>query len=160
VFFALVFTLQASAAGVAVVDFQRAVNETDEGKAAQAKLDGMFQQKRSEIDKLGKELQAAFADYEKRKLVLSQDARGALEEQLRAKQGNLQGTQMQYEQQMQKAYYELLQNLDVKMRALTGKIAKEHQYELVLDSAVVVFSGEPTIDMTDELIKRYNAGAK
>jgi Skp family chaperone for outer membrane proteins len=64
---------------------------------------------------------------------------------------------MQYQQEMQQTYFTLLSDLDEKMRALTEKIAKEKAYDLVLDRAAVVYSGGETIDMTDELIKRYNA---
>ena len=65
---------------------------------------------------------------------------------------------MQYQQEMQQNYYTLLQDLDTKMRALTATIAKEKGYSLVLDSAAVVYSGGDTVDMTNELIKRYNGG--
>jgi Skp family chaperone for outer membrane proteins len=64
---------------------------------------------------------------------------------------------MQYQQEMQQAYLTLLQDLDQKMRALSETIAKENTYCLVLDQAAVVYKGAGATDMTDTLIKRYNA---
>ena len=73
-----------------------------------------------------------------------------------AKQQRFQQMYMQYEQEMQSTYYQLLADLDAKMRTLTEKIAKEKSYSLVVDKAAVVYVGSDTIDMTNDLIQRYN----
>ena len=36
-------------------------------------------------------------------------------------------------------------------------IAKEKQFDLVVDKQMVVYTGASTSDMTDELIRRYNS---
>jgi outer membrane protein len=142
---------------VAVVDFQRAVTETTEGKAAQQRLDQMYATRKAEIDKLRTELEKELKDYQSRSLILSEDARMQAERDLMAKQQRFEQTYGQYTQEMQETYFMLLQGLDEKMRALVEKIAREQKYDLVLDQAAVVYFGGETIDMTDELIKRYNA---
>lgn len=151
------FAVPAWASGIAVVDFQRAVMETTDGKAAQDKLDTMYATRKSEIDKLRADLEGEFADYQARQMILSDDARAETEKGLVEKQQRFEAKYTQYQEEMQKTYYALLQDLDEKMRILCEKIAKEKTYDVVLDRAAVVYSGGATVDMTDELIRRYNA---
>ncbi len=159
--FALLFSLfiatPAWAGKTAVVDFQRAVMETTEGKAAQERLDSMYSTRKAEIDKLRKQLEKELEDYQSKALILSEDSREATEKDLMAKQQKFETLYGQYQTEMQQTYYTLLSDLDEKMRLLTEKIAKEKAYDVVLDRAAVVYTGGETVDMTDELIKRYNA---
>jgi outer membrane protein len=155
--FLCLVSFPAFAGKVAVVDFQRAVTETTEGKAAQDKLDTMYSTRKAEIDRMQADLEKQLADYQSRALILSEDARAATERDLGTKQQNFQQTYAQYQQEMQETYYQLLQGLDEKMRAMTEQIAKEKGYDVVLDRAAVVYMGGETVDMTDDLITRYNA---
>lgn len=157
VLFALVSCLPAHAGGIAVVDFQRAVNETDEGKAAQGRLDAMYGSRKSEIERLQKELETEIKDYQARAMILSEDARAEAEQALMMKQQRFEATYGQYQQEMQQTYYSLLQELDQKMRTMSAAIAKEKQFDLVVDKAMVIYNGGSTSDMTDELIQRYNS---
>ena len=154
---ALASPLSALAGGVAVVDFERAVNETTEGQEAQTRLDTMFSTRRDELAGLQAELETALADYEARAIVLSESARQEEERTLMTKQAALQQKAAEYEGEMQQTYMTLLQDLDEKMRRLTETIAAEREYDVVLDRAAVVYVGPGATDMTDELIRRYNA---
>jgi outer membrane protein len=154
---ALVAPLTALAGGVAVVDFERAVNETDEGREAQTRLDTMFSTRRDELQRMQATFQTAYEDYEARGIVLSDAARAEEERTLMTKQAELQQTAQTFETEMQSTYMTLLQDLDEKMRRLTETIAAEHSYDVVLDRAAVVYVGAGATDMTDELITRYNA---
>lgn len=149
--------LTALAGGIAVVDFERAVTETTEGREAQSRLDTMFSTRRAEIERLQGELEAAVEDYEQRAMILSDAARAEEEQTLLRKQATLQATAAQYETEMQQTYLTLLSDLDQKMRRLTETIARERGYDVVLDRAAVVYFGAASVDMTDELVRRYNA---
>lgn len=161
-FLALTFTLflstQALAGGIAVIDFQRAVNETNEGKAAQTKLDSMYSAKKTEIETKQKQLETEIKDFESRAMILSESARNDARDQLVQKQAAFQQLYMQYEGEMQQTYMTMLQELDQKMRAISEKVAREKGYDLVIDRAAVVYMGGATVDMTNDLVQRYNAG--
>ena len=152
--------LPASAGPIAIVDFQRAVIETDEGKAAQSKIDTMYQSRKGEIDRMQQELEKEVQDYQARAMILSDAARAEAEQGLLVKQQRFQQTYMQYETELQQTYGTLLQDLDAKMRTISGEIAKEAGYDVVLDRAVVVYFGGSVIDMTGDLVARYNAKHK
>jgi len=159
--FLLGATLMASsiahAGGIAVVDFERAVQETNEGKAAQARLDTMYASRKAEVERMRDEYQKMVEDYQSRALVLSEDARRQAEGDLVRKQQGFEAKYGQYQQEMQQTYMDLLSDLDKKMRALTETIAKEKSYDVVLDKAAVVYAGGAAVDMTDTLITRYNS---
>lgn len=147
----------AEAGTIAVVDFERAVNETEEGKAAQSQLESMYASRKTELDSMRVDLEKEFADYQQRATVMSDTARKEAEAGIVAKQERFQQLYMQYEQEMQTTYYQLLADLDTKMRALTTTIAREKAFDLVVDKAAVVYVGGSTVDLTDDLIKRYNS---
>ena len=157
IMFGLIAANPVFAGGIAVVDFQRAVNETEEGKAAQGQLDAMYGSRKTEIERLQKELEAEVKEYQAKLMILSEDARAELEQALMIKQQRFEATYSQYQQEMQQTYYGLLQDLDQKMRAASVKIAEEKGYDLVVDKAMVIYAGGTTQDVTDELIRRYNA---
>jgi outer membrane protein len=159
VLFALLVAMPAFAGKLAVVDFERAVNETEEGKAAQERLDTMYATRKAEIERLRDELQKELEDYQARSMILSEDARAETEKRLAEKQSTFEQTYMRYQTEMQQTYYTLLSDLDEKMRKLTTTIASEQGYDLVIDKAAVVYAGGETVDMTDLLIKRYNETA-
>lgn len=157
VFIVLIMSQTAVASKIAVVDFQRAVTETTEGKQAQAQLDSMYESKKKAIENMQTEIQQAYQDYQGQKAILSNDAKQAAEQKLMVQQQRFEQTYMQYQNEMQQSYMQMLQGLDKKMRAMTYTIGKEKGYSLVLDKAVVVYAGHDTIDITDVLINRYNA---
>jgi Skp family chaperone for outer membrane proteins len=66
---------------------------------------------------------------------------------------------MQSEQEFQAAYGQAMETLITKMKTTTELIAKEKVYTLVVEVSEggVVYS-VPTIDLTAELITRFNAG--
>src|SRR6059058_372521 len=57
------------------VDVQRAIQETEEGKAARNRLKSEFEQRRAQIDKKSADLEKMQQEYEKQAPVLSDDAK-------------------------------------------------------------------------------------
>jgi outer membrane protein len=133
------------------------VTETTEGKAAQAKLDQMYDAKKKEIETMQTDIQKAYQDYQSRQAILSDQAKAQVEQELMRQQQTFERTYMQYQNEMQQSYMQMLQGLDKKMRALTQTLGKEKGYDLVVDKAVVVYAGGATTDITKLLIDRYNA---
>lgn len=161
---ALLLTYSASAFAqsctLAVVDFEKAVTETREGKQAQTRLDAMFSSKKSEIDKMRADLEAEFQDYQGRAMILSEDARAETERGLMQKQQTFEQTYQRHQAEMQQTYYELLQGLDQKMRAMTEQIARDKGCQVVLDKAAVVYIGAGATDLTVDLIQKYDAASQ
>jgi outer membrane protein len=128
----------ALAAQIAVVDFQKAVTQTEEGTNAQKKIDTMYMSRKQEIDKLRTDLEASIQDYQSRAMILSEQARAETEQRLAGQQAQFEQRYMQYQQELQQVYGTMLQDLDGKMRTLVSTIAKEKSYSLVIDAAAVM----------------------
>src|SRR2546430_17555483 len=77
------FTAAARAQGpkLAYVDVQRAIQETEEGKAARTRLKGEFDQRRAQIDKKSQDLEKMQQEYDKQQAVLSDDAKKKKQEE-------------------------------------------------------------------------------
>lgn len=146
----------ALAGGMAVVDFQQALEAVDEGKLVQARLEGMYEEKKKALGEMEQKLMSMQQDYQQQAMVLTPDA-------LKAKEEEIMREQMVYQQEVQKAEMEFQARYNREMEMLLGKMAticeemgKEKGYEMVLEkNAGVVWASVP--DLTTDLITRYNA---
>lgn len=155
---ALLTTTPALAGGIAYVDFERAVAQSTEAQAAQKRLQQTYASKLAELQQQQSALQKEYEEYEQRKLILTEDARAQAETSLLTKQQTLQQNMVRYQQEMDAQVAAELQKLDKKLRTVSGGIARERGYDLVVDKAIVVYAGAGVVDMTDAVIQAYNTG--
>ena len=100
VLFVLLCALPAQAGTIAVIDFQRAVVETDEGKSAQTRIDTMYESRRGEIERMRSELEREAQEFQSQAMILADSARAEREQALIAKNQRFQQTAMQYETEL------------------------------------------------------------
>jgi outer membrane protein len=155
---AVVSTPAAAETKVAVVDLQRAINEVNAGAQAKARIEGAIGQKRASIEAMQADLQQRVETYQKQQMVLSDQARAIKEQELNQAQMTFQQSYVQAQEEMQALEMQLMDELIGKLRPVCEKIAKEKGYTLVLESNTGVVWAEPSTDITNEVIKRFNAG--
>ncbi|MDP2305341.1 MAG: OmpH family outer membrane protein [Pseudomonadota bacterium] len=163
--FTLVFALSFAFAGsafaqtkIATVDFQKALDNVSEGTAAKARLEGMFAEKKVALDKMRSQLEAQQKDLEKQSVILSDAAKKQKEEEFYQAQMQFQQAYQRSEGDMQQAYMGAMETLIEKMKKLSQTIATEKGFTIVIEvNEGGVIYASPTIDMTPELITRYNA---
>jgi outer membrane protein len=139
----------------AYVDVQRAIQETEEGKAARARLKGEFDQRRTQIDKKSADLEKMQQDYEKQAPVLSEEAKRKKQEEFqkavidaRKSAGDLQEDMTRQEQQ---AMAGILQRLT----QVVAEIAERESLTYVMDKGTLLFAPSAA-DITNEVVRRYN----
>jgi len=147
----------AFAAKLCKVDFQAAVVETDEGKAAQGKIDTMYSSRKGELERMQVDLEKAIEDFKGRSMILSKETRAEEEQKLATQQRSFEQTYMQYQNEMQQTYYGLLGELDEKMRTVAISVGKEAGCTVVLDSAVIVMATDEVADISKPLVTRFNS---
>lgn len=142
---------------IGYVNLQRAINEVDEGKNAKAKLKKDFEKKQAELDKLQAELKKMKDDFESQTMMLSDDAKRKKAGEFQQKMMQLQQTYMKLQQDLAQAESKATKSIFDKMGKIIEQIAKEKNYDLVLErtESAVLYARE-NMDLTDELIKRYN----
>ena len=144
---------------IAVVDFQKALESVADGEAARKKMDDAMKEKQASIKTLETQLRGMKEEYDKQSLILSEAARKQKEQEFMNAQMQYQQMAQQSEAEMQQMYVQLMEGLLTKMRAIAGEIGKEKGYDLILETTAgaVVYSGGSTLDITQDLITRYNA---
>ena len=144
---------------VAVVDVGRAIHEINEGKTADARLQAMYKDRKTQIDGMKAKFDVMQSDYQKQQMILNDASRRQKEDELQAAYAQLQQAVGQSEQEMQEANQNAMVTLATKMNTVVASLAKERNYTMVVQSgeASAVLWASPTIDVTDEVIKRYNA---
>lgn len=130
---ALSSTAHAAELKVATADFQRALEEINEGEKARTKLEGMFAEKQKAIQDMEKQLGALQKELQAGAAILSPDALQAKQQQYQQLAAQYQQTYMMSEQEMQGTYAQVMEGLIQKMRTICEEIAREKGYDLVLE---------------------------
>jgi outer membrane protein len=141
---------------IGYVDMARALHEVDDGKAAQAKLKGDFDQKQQKLDKMQSDLKAKKDEFEKRATMMKPDAKQAKQEELQREFMEVQKTYMQLQQELVESEGALTQEIGKKLRTVIEKLGDRDGYLVILNIGDTVLYSKRHMDVTDEIIKGYN----
>ena len=91
--------------------------------------------------------------------MLSDAARADYEQRLGEAQMVYQQTYQRNDAEMQEAYMQVMEQLFSSLKVVAQAIGTEQGYTLILESAQgAVLYTAPTVDITDQVIERVNAG--
>lgn len=142
---------------VAVVDLQRAMSETEDGRRAKRRLKKLFDDRQEELDRRRQELERL--SEEAQTPGLSEDTRRERAENVQRKALELQQLYVQYQQELAQKEAELTSSIIGRMETILRRLGQAEGYTLILErqQGGVVFA--PTnLDLTDVVIQRYEAG--
>ncbi len=152
---ALSAAARAQSLKLAYVDVQRAIQETEEGKAARGRLKTEFEQRRAQLDKKSSDLEKMQQEYEKQAPVLSDDAKRKKQEEFqkalleaRKSAGDLQEDMNRQEQQA-------MGNILQRLQQVVAEIAERESISFVLDKGGLLYA-PAAADVTNEVVRRYN----
>lgn len=144
---------------IGYVDLQRVLAETEEGKKAKSSLESVFKQKQAEIDKRLTELKKAQEDFEKQKALLKPDARDQKGREIDTAMRELQTVYVKHQEDLSKREAEAMKDIFKKTEKIIQKVASEEGISLVLEKTQSsILWAQPALDITNELVRRYNAG--
>jgi outer membrane protein len=139
------------------VDMQRALNETDDGKKAKASLKKVFDQKQKELDEQQAALKKDIEDLDKKRTLLPPDQVREKEAELQSRMQKVQQTYLRHQQDLSGKEQEATAKIYERMNKIMAKIASSENFSMIVDKSALVFA-KPHLDLTNELIRRYNAG--
>ncbi len=146
---------------IGYVDLQKALNESEGGKKAKADLDEIIKAKQLLIDKKGKELERLKEELDKQSALLSDEARKARQDALDKKMRDFQRFVQDAQAEVKKREAEFTDELLKDLRKIIEGIGKEGHYVLILERVEgFILYADKAIDLTDEVIKRYNEKMK
>ena len=139
------------------VDMQRALNETDDGRKAKANLKKVFDQKQKELDEQQNQLKKDIEDLDKKRTLLPADKVREKEAELQSRMQKVQQTYLRHQQDLSGKEQEATAKIYERMNKIIQKIAQSENFSMIVDKSALVFA-KPHLDLTNELIRRYNAG--
>jgi len=141
------------------VDLQRALNETEDGRKAKANLKKVFDAKQKELDEQQEALKKDIEDLNKKRTLLPADKVREKESELQDRMQKVQQTYMRHQQDLSAKEQEATAKIFERMSKIITKIAVAENFTMVLDrqQSAVLFA-KPHLDLTNDLIRRYNAG--
>ena len=151
--------LAAAQTKIGVVDMQRALSETEDGRKAKETLKKLFEQRQKTLDKQQDDLKVLKESIEKQRDVLSRDVLSKKLEEYQKAFGELQQTYMEFQRELQGKEGELTKPILDRMQRVMRRIGQAEGYSLILERAEAGVVYIPsTYDLTDVLIQRYNSG--
>ncbi|MFH1873580.1 MAG: OmpH family outer membrane protein [Pseudomonadota bacterium] len=150
-------TASSSQLKLGYVDFNRALNETSEGKDAKMKLETEFNERQQKLDIVQNELKKMKEELEKKSLILSQEALQKKEEEYRNKFMELQQKLATAKQEMAQKEAALTVGVLDKLKQIVKEIGEKDKYTLILEKSQDVVLYAPAIDdLTDQVITICN----
>lgn len=141
---------------VGYVDSQRILNEFDEAREAQAKLDMEAKKLQDEYQRLLAKLDSLNREYERQRLIMSETRRKEKEDEIMELQKQIQDFQVNklgpngeiYQKQA-----ELVGPVLEKIKKVIQKIGEEENYDYIFDTvAGNILYADPAHDLTDKVL--------
>jgi len=158
-FFSLLWLSSVNAADVAkigIVDIQRIMNTSDQGKSAQAQIKEQSDKMTETLKGKGAEIEELKNQIERDSMVMSKEKREEKEREFRIKLNDLKSLEKRYRGELQVIEKKLANELREQVLAMVGDIGKKEGYLLIINNFNVMYA-PGSIDITDQLIKQLNA---
>jgi len=144
---------------IAVIAFQVAVAQTNEGQRDFADLQKKFEPKRTQLKTLSDEVDNLKKQLQDQSATLSADERASRTRTIDEKQRDLQRSAQDAQTDFQQELQDMYNGLASKVYDVMAAYAKQHGYTLILDVAQqqnpVLYASEST-NITKEVIAAYN----
>lgn len=143
---------------IALVSLQRALNEVNEGKKAKSALELDYKAKQKEIESLKADLKKMKDEIDAGQGVWKPELKKQKTDELQAKFMTLQQKASDYETALKKQEAESADKILAALKTMVVDVAKKGSYTLLFEnSAEFILYSAKGVDITDELIKEYNA---
>jgi outer membrane protein len=147
-------------AKIAYINIQRVANESGEGKTLTAKVQALVQKKQAEANDKNKALQADQQKLQSGGSVLSDAARAELEKKIERQNVDIQRMTQDAQQEVQELQQELQNEFQRKLLPIVQKVFDEKGLHILFSAADAgIVLADPGLDITNEVIKRFDAGA-
>jgi outer membrane protein len=142
---------------IGYVDLQRALNEVDEGKAAKALLKKDFDEKQKVLDGKKGDFDKAQADFEKQAVVMSEQAKKDRAADLDRRAREMQALFLQLQKDLSERERDATRGIFDRMANIAREIAEADGFTIVLEKGAGIVYAPASLDLTNELIRKYNA---
>jgi outer membrane protein len=146
---------------IGVVDLQKALEMSSEGKKAKSIFSKKVEKVQAELKSRQDELDTLKGELERQGVLLSEEARGDKEKSYQYKLRDFQRLYKDSQEELQREDAELSERILKGLQSVIEKFGKQGDYFLILERSHggVLFSSS-NIDITDQVIKMYDESQK
>lgn len=144
---------------VGVVDVQQVLNQSQKGIAMKQKLDQERVARQRELDVRQQEVMKLQAEFEKQAPLLSEQAKRERSEALQRKVRDIRRVAEDANRDFDKRVREAEVDITREILAIVQEYGKDQGFTVVLERGTLVYAA-PNVDITAEVIKRYDAKQK
>jgi outer membrane protein len=145
---------------IGYINSQRVMTEAPGALEARTTIEKETNKHRADLALADDSIKNLIADFQKKQLALSKDARDKQEADIRARQQSLQDRADALEQQMQKREQELIKPIMDRINAVLADMRKEGNYLMIFDvSSGSVVAADPAADLTEQVVARLKVPA-
>ncbi|MGQ0561363.1 MAG: OmpH family outer membrane protein [Gemmatimonadota bacterium] len=145
---------------IAFINSQKLIAEAPGAAEARTTIEREANKHRADLALAEDSLQNMIAEYQKKQLALSADARAKEEAAIRTKQEALQNRAEQLEQQMAKRQSDLVKPIMDRINQVLTAMRTEGGYAVILDSSSgSIVAADTTLDLTDQVLARLKSTA-
>jgi outer membrane protein len=145
---------------VGFIDTQRVMARSAAGVTAREALERDKAAMQKQVDTLQGELAKLKDDLEKKGQLLSPEVRKEKQDTMERKVRDLRRLADDFEKDLAKKDRELMVKFARDLQGVVQKVGKERGYTLIVDARAGVIYGAPEADLTEEIIKEFDAAAK
>jgi outer membrane protein len=143
---------------IGYVDLQRALNESEAGRQAKEKFKVQVDRLQGDLKKKKDSLDAMKEQLEKKASVMKDEEARNLEKDYQRKLRDFERAYKDSQGELQQKDNELTVELLKQLQGVIEQFGKENGYSIILEqSSSSVLYGSPELDLTEQIIARYNA---
>jgi len=146
---------------IGYVDLQRALNESDAGKRAKERFKTQVDKLQGDLKKQKDQLDSLKEQLEKKASVMKEDDARDMQKDYEKKLRDFERSYKDSQGELQQKDNELTVELIKELQGVIEQFGKEGGYSIILEqSSSSVLYGSPELDLTEQIITRYNARKK
>ncbi len=148
-------------AKIGYVDLQKALNQSKAGVSAKSEISGLVKKYEDQFKQMQEDLKTQKTNLEKQAGILSESARADKEREYQQSVKELQRFQKDVKDELQAKDADHTKRIINELFEILKKMGKDGGYTVILEKneGAVIYADE-SIDLTDQLIKRYDAAQK
>lgn len=145
---------------IGYINSQKIIAEAPGAAEARTTIEREMNKHQADLALADDSIKNAIADFQKKQLALSADAREKQQQDIRTRQQALQARADLLEQQMQKRQQDLVKPIMDKINTVLDALRKENGYTIIFDTAAgSIVAADPAADLTDTVLARLKAAA-
>ncbi len=158
VFVTLFFCVSAYGAEtrIGIIDFQKVLKESKGGKAAKAEIENKGKGMEKKLKNEGEQLEKLKKKLEAEAMVMSKEVREEKARDFRIKFDDFKALQKKYAGEIRDFETEIIKKVQKDIFSIVEDIGKSGNFQIILEKGAVLYYPD-ALDITDELIKRYDA---